>query len=76
MNRSLSLNLCEPFSVPTEQKTTVLPTQCQRKPWEAVSSLKLESCSVMGAMQEGPGPPLPISPSLHFFLLLIISSIG
>lgn len=44
--------LCSP-SVPTEQKTTVLPPQSQSKLWEAVHSLKLESCSVMGATQEG-----------------------
>lgn len=54
MNRPLSLkHTVQPFSVPTEQKTTVLPTQSQRKLWEAVQRLKLESCSVMGVTEEG-----------------------
>lgn len=80
MNRPLSRkHTVQPFSVPTEQKTTVLPTQSQRKLWEAVLSLKLESCSVMGATKEGllppgGGPLVPFSPSLQLFLPLISSS--
>lgn len=80
MNRPLSLkHTVQPFSVPTEQKTTVLPTQSQRKQWEAVQRLKLESCSVMGVTEEGPfprggGPLVPLSPSLQLFVPLISSS--
>lgn len=69
----------QPFSVPTKQETTVLPTQKQRKLWESVQSLKLEFCSEMGATDKElfpkrGGPLVPFFALLQLFLLLINSS--
>ena len=47
----------EPFCVPEEQKTTVLPTQFSEKAVVGYSGLKLESCSNVEAKQERPFPP-------------------
>lgn len=81
MNRPLSRkHTLHPFSVPTEIKTASF-SQSQRKLWEAVQSVKLDSRSVMGATEEGLFPggslvSLVSTPPLLQLLLLLISSSG